>query len=324
MNSTYTRRQLITSGAMLGAAKLGGATGSTLSFGMIADVHHGLMPDAYERLEAFLKIASARKLDFIIQLGDFCHPKPEARDFVKLWHSYRGRRHNVLGNHDMDFGTKAQAMDLWEMQKNYYSFDVGAFHFIVLDCNYLNFGAEYRDFANGNYFGAGEKRDWVNPEQIEWLRADLAAAKLPSVVFTHQGIGEYWSPNSQKNRINVRNTLSDTNRAAGWQKAIAVFSGHHHVDHHGERDGVNYLLVNSASYYWVGETYGSLAKYKDPLFQFVTLDPAGRIAIEGRASSFVPPTPAELNYPYAQHVTASIESRVIAFQPAGAAGRRNL
>lgn len=312
MNFVYTRRELLT----LGAARLAnGAEAQKLSIGIVADLHHGLMPDAHRRLEAFLAAASSRRLDFIIQLGDFCHPKSDSNDFLKLWHSYPGKKHNVLGNHDMDFGTKQQIMDLWEMPKKYYSFDTGGFHFVILDCNNLNFDGVYKDFANGNYFGTGQKRDWVDAEQIEWLRSDLKSTNRPTVVFTHQGIGEFWARNAQINRVNVREALSEANREAGWQKVITVFSGHHHTDHHGERDGVNYLLVNSASYYWVGEEYGSLAKYKEPLFMFVELEEAGRIVIEGRRSSFIPPTPTELKHPDAPYVTASIENRTIAFKP---------
>lgn len=61
-------------------------------------------------------------------------------------------------------------------------------------------------------------------------------------------------------------------------------------------DGVHYFQMNSASYYYVGDGFGSdsaKAMYADPLFALVIFDPAGKIIIEGRSSSFVPPTPAE-------------------------------
>ena len=48
-----------------------GATG-VLNFGIVADVHKDLMPDANARLEKFIDEAIDRKVDFIIQLGDFC------------------------------------------------------------------------------------------------------------------------------------------------------------------------------------------------------------------------------------------------------------
>ncbi|MBC7927755.1 MAG: metallophosphoesterase, partial [Bryobacteraceae bacterium] len=317
MSNSIDRRSFL-AGAGLAVAGPGGTAQtapSTVQFGLIADVHHGLMPDAHHRLDSFLAEVNRRSPDFIMQLGDFCHPKPESRAFLRSWHSFRGPKHNVLGNHDMDHGTKSQIMELWEMPKNYYSFDLCGFHFIVLDCNYLNMPGGYVDFANSNYFGTGWRRDWVNPEQLEWLRADLRAAALPTIVFTHQCVGPFWAKDAHVNRSAVKAILTATNEESGWQKVVACFSGHHHTDHHAELAGVNYLLVNSASYYWVGEEYGSLAKYRSPLFTFVTLNPSGQIRIEGRRSEFLAPTPTELHHPDAAHVTASIQERQIRFQP---------
>ena len=77
---------------------------------------------------------------------------------------------------------------------------------------------------------------------------------------------------------------------------------------------MHYFLMNSASYYWVGEAYGSLAKYRDPLFTFVTLDPRGSLTIEGKNSVFIPPTPTDLHHPDAPNVTPSIEARKVYFE----------
>ena len=43
-----------------------------LHFGIVTDVHKDLMPDADRRLEKFINEANERKVDFIIQMGDFC------------------------------------------------------------------------------------------------------------------------------------------------------------------------------------------------------------------------------------------------------------
>ncbi|MCL4851680.1 MAG: metallophosphoesterase family protein [Bryobacteraceae bacterium] len=108
------RRQMLSASLLALGAK---AVPEPLRFGVITDVHHGLMPDAEKRLEAFALECSRCRLDFVVQMGDFCHPKPEARSFLKTWHALHGTRHSVLGNHDMDFGSKAQIMDLLEMPR---------------------------------------------------------------------------------------------------------------------------------------------------------------------------------------------------------------
>lgn len=305
------RRQLLTAGLLPFTSAAGPRP---LVIGVIADVHHGLMPDAESRLEAFAEACANRRPDLVFQMGDFCHPKPESRSFLSTWHSIGGDKRSVLGNHDMDFGSKRMIMDRLEMPQNYYSFDKGGFHFTVLDCNYILDGGRYVDFSHGNYFGTGDRRDRVDSKQLEWLRADLAATSLPTVVLTHQCINGYWYLPAPERRAEVKAALEQANREAGWAKVFACLSGHEHVDHHSESGGVHYLIVNSASYLWVGEEYGRLARYTHPLYAFITLDPAGAFKIEGRRGEFIPPTPKQLGHPSGPFATASIEDRSFRFQ----------
>jgi len=43
-----------------------------LRFGLIADIHQDVMHDGAERLKAFIDESNNRKMDFVMQLGDFC------------------------------------------------------------------------------------------------------------------------------------------------------------------------------------------------------------------------------------------------------------
>ena len=152
-------------------------------FGVIADVHQDLTPDATERLAEFIDAANSREVDFIIQLGDFCFPKETNGEFLLTWKQFKGRRYHVLGNHDHDTCDKKTTRQFWmgmnenssldmfnSMPADYYSFEAGDYHFVVLDCNYLKLGDEYVAYDNSNYFQHPEARTYVNPEQIEWLR----------------------------------------------------------------------------------------------------------------------------------------------------------
>ena len=194
-------------------------------------------------------------------MGDFCHPKPNAREFVQLWEQFRGPRYHVLGNHDMDLGTKQQTLDFWSLAKPHYSFDVGDFHFVVLDCNFVLKDGNHVDYANGNYYIARELRDRISPEQVEWLRADLAATARQTVIFSHQALDEIWGGNTVPNRLDVRAVIREANEKSrartGVPKVIACLCGHHHVDEASVIEGVHYLQVNSASYYWAGGKFGS-------------------------------------------------------------------
>lgn len=285
-----------------------------LTIGWITDVHHGYCADADQRLETFIASANQKKPGFIIQGGDFCHPTAEAGKFMDRWNGFKGPKYHVLGNHDMDKGTKKQIMDLWGMEKPYYSFDQGDFHFVVMDCNYILADGKYIDYANANFYIDGSRRDLVHPEQIEWLRADLQKAKKPCVIISHQSFDDVWTGYTVPNKLDVRKVIDEVNAASKSPKVIACFCGHHHLDHHMVINGVHYFHINSSSYYYVGDGFGSdgaKAMYADPLFCFVTLDPAGQISIEGRSSHFMSPTPAEKGYGNASRLTASIQDRRI-------------
>lgn len=148
---------------------------SEVTFGVITDIHQDLIPDAEDRLRAFINQSQSRKLDFIIQMGDFCIPKPENRAFVDLFNGYSGDKYHILGNHDTDGGFSGeQAMDFWTMRAKYYSFDYHGVHFVVLDGNDPN----PQPFEGYNRF--------IGAEQLEWLRRDLSGTNFLTIIFTHQ------------------------------------------------------------------------------------------------------------------------------------------
>ena len=288
-------------------------------FGLLADLHHSFMPDAQLRFEAFLHAVQERHLDFVIQLGDLCHgytstPNPDQRDLLNKWNAVRLPRYNVLGNHEMDRCSKACIMDYLQMKQSFYSFDQGGVHFVVLDCMHVLKDSKCVDYDNGNYFRFKDAQiNWVDPDQMEWLSDDLRKTRLPTVVFTHPCIHPYWGTNSAITQSAVRAAFVKANSAAGWQKVVACLSGHEHADEHAVADGIHYVLINSASYYYVGEKYGELARYRDPLYCFVAVDPAGVVTIEGRNSVFVPPSPVQLKYPDARFLSANISDRKLQF-----------
>lgn len=300
--SRLSRRELLVGTSAMALGRLLPAA-KPVRFGVIADVHHGLAERTIERLEAFLTACESRELDFIIQMGDFNHPERAAMPFMDTWTDYRGPRHGVLGNHDMDRGSKERILDWWQIRHRHYSFDAGFMKFIVLDANHLRADGKLIPYDTANWYRSGITASLIDPEQIEWLRGELAATHKPVVVFVHQAIDEIWSGGGCQNRAEIRKVLEDSGKVA------LVLQGHEHVDQHEERGGIHYLRVNSASYLWVGEQYDRMAHYRDSLYAFVTLHPGGRIEVEGQTSAWVPPTPAERGYPTADRVTPNIVDR---------------
>ena len=302
----------------------------SVTFGLIADAHQDIMHDAEQRLEAFVAASQSKGTDFNIQLGDFCFPIRENRNFLRIWEQYSGPKYHVLGNHDMDKSTKAATRDFWGMTSDYYSFDVGGYHFVVLDANFLNLEGTFVDYAKANFYIDDSHRTWVHPEQIEWLAEDLAGTDLPTVVFSHQGLmHDIWGV---KNRTRIQKVLEAANEKAGTQKVLACFNGHNHVDSHRCINGIHYLEMNSLSYQWLGEKYqcftryakevyetrpvlSKVAPFADPLYAFVTLA-AGQVRIEGRSSQWLGPSPTDLGLPhgfYATPFTPEISDRALSF-----------
>lgn len=281
--------------------------------GLIADLHHGLEPTAQDRLEKFVATAISTKADAIVQLGDFNYATRQNAPCMTAWNTFKGDRFHVLGNHDMDKVTKQAAQDFWEMKRRYYSFDRSGFHFVVLDRNNLRTGSGDVHYGKANYFAYPKQRGYADKKQLEWLRADLAGTSLPVVVFVHQGVGMIDDLPADDPRVEIETILAKAKRddAPG---VIACFCGHEHLDRHRLKDGIHYVWVNSASYYWVGSKYGRMAPYKDALFAFATFDPKGEIRIEGRSSEWAAPSPKERGYPEADEISAVISGRRLALR----------
>jgi|WetSurMetagenome_2_1015567.scaffolds.fasta_scaffold01101_12 hypothetical protein len=290
--------------------------GQPVRFGICADVHKDIMHDADIRLTEFIQEASKRKLDFIIELGDFCRPYDYNLDFLRIWNRFPGEKYHVIGNHETDGGfSKDQVIRFMNSPARYYSFDKKGFHFIVLDGNDLN---PSPDKATGYPRYIGE-------EQRTWLINDLKSTKYPVILFSHQSL----ESEGIENRQQIRNILESENVSAGFKKVVACFSGHHHTDYATFINGINYIQINSMSYSWVGEEYKTIRyskeidskypwikftiPYMDPLYAFVEIyDKA--IIIKGKKSKFVGPGPAELGMPERPEndkITPVISNRVI-------------
>lgn len=304
-----------------------------IKFGVFADLHVDIMHDGEARMEAFVKACREAEVDFVIQLGDYCYPDtrncicaPEKRPInienalhyptyvdkkriVEIYKEFEKPSYHVLGNHDCDMCSKAEVLaNYGEGYKPYYAFDMGGIHFIVLDPNYYVIDGVYHSFENGNYFDESYREERVlpvlPPEQVEWLKKELEDTKLPSVLFSHQGLsGEM--PSDILNAKEVRKILKEA--PAG---VLASFNGHAHIDHAQKLDDIWFVAINSMSNQWLDmdficeERFGKevdekfpnikyTAPYKDSLFAIITINEE-EIDIKGIQSEFVGPSPDEL------------------------------
>lgn len=345
-----------------------------VKFGVFADLHVDIMHDCEERLNIFLEKCREENVDFIIQLGDFCYPD-EMRKCVCLPHhrpinienslkvptytnkdainkaykNFEKPSYHVLGNHDCDMCTKEQILEYYGVNyAPYYSFDCNGFHFVVLDGNYMRIDGEDISFANGNYFDASYRPDkvtnpYISKEQLKWLKEDLAKAKGPSVLFSHQGLSS--GAGSVLNYEEVKEILLNAPN-----RVVMSLNGHEHVDKVVKEDGIWFYNVNSMSNYWVGlsnacpnrytkeidEKYPNIkytVPYTTPVFAIVTLDESGA-TIKGVKAEFAGSTPEELRIfddpvsgavfrRYREYITPEIKDRYLSFKTENNKGMEN-
>lgn len=270
-----------------------------IRIGLITDVHKDIIHDADSRLQAFVDAMNREPVDAILQLGDFCIPKPENRGFLAIFDSFRGPRYHVLGNHDMDGGhSREQAVAFLGMKSRYHSFDLGGHHFIILDAN---------DKPPGWKSGYPA---FIAADQLAWLREDLEKTTLNTFILSHQSLER---PACIDNQAEVRAILQAARMPTGEAKVAACLNGHWHIDHHRVIDGIPYIHVNSASYFWLGAKFkherlpAELAKrfplvsitapYTDPLFTVMEIDAENRrFSLRACTSDWMGPSPSALGH----------------------------
>ena len=305
-----------------------------VKFGVFADLHVDMFPEPEKRLQVFLDACREADVDFIIELGDFCYPdddrycicKPEKlpvnvanalreqapvnKDLVnRLFSEFEKPGYHVLGNHDSDMCSKEEKLRYHGVSHGpYYSFDKGGFHFVVLDANYYMQDGKYISYNRGNYFDVSydnpKPLPYLPPEELAWLREDLAKTAYPSVLFSHQRLiaGE---PQSIRNAEELREVI----RSAPHGVVMAL-NGHEHLDCMAESEGTWYFGVNSMSNCWLGTMFACPGRcgeemdrlfpdiqytvpYTEALYAIVTMDENGA-DIRGTKAEFVGPSPEEL------------------------------
>ncbi len=237
------------------ALRTGSNAGSrTRRFGIVTDCHYAdaeaagtrFYRQSPDKLAECVELMNAEKVDFLIELGDFKDqntPPVEQKTLLylatieKVFQEFGGPAYHVLGNHDLDSISKGQFLARAEntnidSDRSYYSFDANRLHFVVLDANYRTDGADY---DHGNF-------DWTDanipPEELSWLRHDLAATEGAAIIFTHQlldGTGSVYI----KNAAQVRQILE------GSGKVLAVFQGHHHAGSYAHLAGIHYYTLKA-------------------------------------------------------------------------------
>lgn len=166
---------------------------------------------------------------------------------------------NVIGNHDND----PYASNDWDaalpfkelVSPNYYSFNLGKIHYVVLDnIDYINTGGSNGKVGDRNYRGV------VVPYQMDWLRKDLATIKdksTPIVVAMH--IPLYNRPallgnGDQTNTLRLDNASEIVSVLSAFSN-VSVLTGHSHNNYTAEPSSSlmeHNIGAICATWWWTG------------------------------------------------------------------------
>jgi len=231
-----------------------GCTEHLVRFGIVTDCHYADTDNAgtryyrqsLDKLDECVKAMNELQVDFLAELGDFKDqdsPPVEQKTLSYLrtvdskFKGFKGPAYHVLGNHDADSLSKEQFLANIENPgidagRKYYSFDFNSVHFIILDANYKSDGTDY---DHGNF-------DWTDanipPDELQWLRQDLAASRGAVIVMIHQlldGAGSHYVNNADE----VRRFLEQSGRV------LAVFQGHFHDGDYSLIEGIHYYTLRA-------------------------------------------------------------------------------
>jgi len=216
-----------------------------LRFGLVTDLHHADKPSAGTRhyRETLGKLAEAARQfsddppDGVVELGDFIDAadsvEAELRYLKEIQRAFQqlpGEKHYVLGNHCVDWLTKEEFLQGIGRQESFYSFELGDFHFVVLDACFR---------ADGQPYGR-KSAAWTDanipPHELAWLQADLRATAKKTIVFAHQRL-DLAGKHAVRNAAAVREVLE----ASG--KVLAVLQGHSHGNDYQEIHGIHYCTL---------------------------------------------------------------------------------
>ena len=252
----------------------------SLKFGIITDIHIGFIKDAPKRFAAFEKAMSTLRPDAVIQMGDFAYPNKENQKYVDAFNSLTKHPVHAIGNHELDLKlTREDAKKSWGIPDYYYTREIHGLKIIVLDGN---------DRGSPTYKTYGGYHSYIGETQRSWLSKELSSAKTPVLIISHQPL----AGGSAVDNAKQMQTLLKPHK----NKILLCLNGHSHLDQHLEIDGIHYLHINSASYYWLGGKIRT-AFYRDPLFTTMSIDKdSGTIAFSASPSSWLNGSPEEVGY----------------------------
>ena len=202
-------------------------------FVQLSDTHWGYTgpanPDAANTLREAVAAVNAlpRQPDFVVFTGDLTHTTDDAAERRKRMGEFRQivsglkvqRHHFMPGEHDasLDRGEAFQE----HFGATHYSFDHKGVHFVAID-------------------NVSDPAAVVGDAQLDWLYKDISGTSLPVVALTHRPLFDLypqwdWATKDGSKAIDVLQ----------HHKAVTVFYGHIHQEHHFQTGAIAHHAAKS-------------------------------------------------------------------------------
>lgn len=254
---------------------------SKLTLALIADIHYG--PDrgtkksslAVPLLRRFGAFVSDLKPDATIELGDRTSQSDEdevtvMKEIAAVLHDkIPGRLYHLLGNHDLDGLTQEDNERILGKPLASTSLDINGIHIVLWNTK------PELDRVTG--FD-------LPPEELKWLKEDLAKTELPTIIFSHVPLdngsmkGNYYLEKTYPTHAGYPEkqgeALRDVIERSG--KVILCVNGHAHWNAYHCIDGVHYVTIPS-----LVESF-TTSPFANEAWARLTVDDAIEIEVYGR------------------------------------------
>jgi Predicted phosphohydrolases len=279
----------------------------SIKFAVFTDLHYDHIFDGDKRLQYVIDTVKKNNIDFLIELGDFCYPIRKNEIVLKKLKGLGIPCYYVLGNHDSDAYSRDEVLQFLGLKNSYYSFTVDQYKFIVLDACYIKSPCGFEPYLKRNYDKSNDLYPYLPPEEIEWLKNELADKDKYYVVFSHHSLANGFMNRGVHNMTDVRAILEKINENA--KRVLFCMNGHDHGDTVYEINGIYYYTLNSMSYIWHGmkETFNyskeiheqyphlkDMILYEEGLHTIVTASDDGHVKIEEMTGHYQNISPSDI------------------------------
>ena len=217
----------------------------TLKLALITDIHHGPSEhgkqgdEALSLLEDFVTASNLYKPDLVIDMGDRIRDIDREGDFVleqeviSILNKLNAPHVHLLGNHDLEHLSREDNEAALGVSVASQSRDIKDYHLVFWQPN-----ARFPDFI-------------ATPEQLSWLKNDLASTTLPSLIFTHAPFSDaamhshYYFQNAPKSHAGYQNSQEIRQIIDSNANVTACLSGHVHWNSLNTINGTHYLTLQS-------------------------------------------------------------------------------